>query len=143
MSGGSGPIRARAAWLMRLLVGAGLVGAGCLKARDPAAFSLAIERYRLVGETLAYAAGHYLPWVEIVAGGALVSGRGRRGAWRVALMLAVVFLGAVASAWARGLDIDCGCFGAGQAIDGWTVARNGALLGLVLVGGWLDRWGAK
>jgi len=29
----------------------------------------------------------------------------------------VLFIGAIASAWARGLSIDCGCFGGGGKID--------------------------
>ena len=49
-------------------------------------------------------------------------------------MLLVVFLAAVGSAWARGLQIDCGCFGnGGQVAAGETaypleVLRDVALL---------------
>jgi hypothetical protein len=31
--------------------------------------------------------------------------------------LMVVFIAAISQAWARGLSIDCGCFGGGGAID--------------------------
>ena len=56
-------------------------------------------------------------------------------------MLLVAFLTGISSAWARGLSIDCGCFGGGagpvanaQAQYPWDLARD---LGLLLLSGWL------
>jgi hypothetical protein len=55
-----------------------------------------------------------------------------------AAVLAAVFLVAVGSAWARGLQIDCGCFGGGgQVAAGRTaypaeVARDAGLLVVAL-----------
>lgn len=57
----------------------------------------------------------------------------RTAAVATAVMLAV-FIAAIASAWARGLQIDCGCFGgggevaAGQTAYASEIARDTALL---------------
>ena len=43
-------------------------------------------------------------------------------------------------AWARGLSIDCGCFGGGGAVDGGQTAYGRELLrdtGFLLLAGWL------
>jgi hypothetical protein len=65
-------------------------------------------------------------------------------------MVSAVLLGAfligVTSAWARGLSIDCGCFGGGGAVAanqtryGTEVLRDGALL---VISGVLIRWPAS
>jgi putative oxidoreductase len=51
-------------------------------------------------------------------------------------VLMVAFLVAQAQAWARGLSLDCGCFGAlaQQKVGFWSIARDAALgiPGLVL-----------
>jgi len=81
-----------------------------------------------------------IPWVELIAGLALVGGvRPRAGAY-VYTALMVVFTIGVISALARGLSFECGCFGkAGSAtIGAKKVAEN---FGMILVGvvGSLDR----
>lgn len=53
----------------------------------------------------------YLPWVEVSAGMALLLRRATFGASALVALLTLVFIAALASAWARGLDISCGCFG--------------------------------
>jgi putative oxidoreductase len=60
-----------------------------------------------------------IPWVELVAGLALVAGvRPRAGAIVYTVLLAVFTIG-VAQAMARGLSFECGCFGkAGSATIG-------------------------
>jgi putative oxidoreductase len=41
-----------------------------------------------------------------------MAGAARRSALRLLLVLTAVFIAAITSAWIRGLDIRCGCFGA-------------------------------
>ena len=58
----------------------------------------------------------------------------------------VVFIAAVASAWARGLAIDCGCFGGGGRVDpGQTKYLEEILrdIGLLLLALWLCIWPAS
>jgi hypothetical protein len=53
----------------------------------------------------------YLPWLEIFAGLALCLRRLYAGGIAICGVLSLGFLGAIGSAWWRGLDITCGCFG--------------------------------
>ena len=73
-----------------------------------------------------------LPYVEIACGvGALLLPRPwrRAAALGIAGML-VLFTVAVAVALARGINIDCGCFGGGTSpITAFTVVRDVALFG--------------
>jgi uncharacterized membrane protein YphA (DoxX/SURF4 family) len=47
----------------------------------------------------------------LAIGGALLLGRATAGAAAICAALMLVFIAALASAWSRGLDISCGCFG--------------------------------
>jgi uncharacterized membrane protein YphA (DoxX/SURF4 family) len=130
----------------RLLLGGVLVVAGALKLPDPAAALRAVRAYRLLPEAVAGPVAFGLPVVEIAVGLALLAGVFVRTAALAAAVLMVVFLVAVGSAWARGLQIDCGCFGGGgQVAAGRTayppeVARDVGLLALALA---LARWPAS
>ena len=127
----------------RLIIGAVFVVAGVLKVPDPAAAVRAVRDYRLLPESLVAPVAFGLPVVEIAVGLALLIGVFVRTAAVAAAVLLVVFLAAVASAWGRGLQIDCGCFGdGGQVAAGETaypaeILRDTALMGLALA---LARW---
>ncbi|MGY1744059.1 MauE/DoxX family redox-associated membrane protein [Blastococcus sp. SYSU D00695] len=118
----------------RLLLGGVFVVAGVLKLPDPAAAERAVRAYRLLPEGLVDPVAFGLPVVEIAVGLALLAGVAVRAAAVASAVLLVVFVAAVASAWARGLQIDCGCFGdGGQVAAADTaypaeLARDGALL---------------
>ncbi|MGY1602441.1 MauE/DoxX family redox-associated membrane protein [Geodermatophilus sp. SYSU D00815] len=127
----------------RLLLGGVLLVAGALKLPDPAAAVRAVRAYRLLPEPLVAPVAFGLPVVEVAVGLALLAGVFVRTAAIAAAVLLAVFTAAVASAWARGLRIDCGCFGGGGevAADGTAypaeVLRDGALLLVALA---LARW---
>lgn len=113
----------------RLGVATVLIWAALPKVRDPAAFVQAIENYHMVPETLAPWMAAVLPWVEIVVGVALVANVRARAAAAIAGGLFVVFGVAMAQAIARGINLDCGCFGSALAaqVTWWSVARNAGL----------------
>ena len=70
----------------------------------------------------------------------LIVGFGVRAAAVAAGVSMVVFIAAVASAWVRGLAIDCGCFGGGgQVAPGQTRYLQEILrdVGLLLLAAWL------
>ena len=78
-----------------------------------------------------------LPLVEIALGVLLLAGLASRAAAACSAVILVVFIAGIASVWARGLQIDCGCFGGGgfsAHVDGWQyvseIARDALLLGL-------------
>jgi putative oxidoreductase len=131
---GTGPAgsRARTALLMALRLGLGalFVVAGALKWRDPSGFAQEIANYRLLPD-LAVSLAIVLPGIEVLAGAALLAGPlpWRRAGAGAIMVITAAFTVAVFSAVVRGLDISCGCFGAGSGRVSWlTVARNLALL---------------
>lgn len=108
------------AWLStaaRLLLAGVLAAAGWLKLADPDASVRAVRAYRLLPETLAKATGFGLPVLELALAVLLLTGLGTRAAAVLSGLLMVVFVVGVGSAWARGLAIDCGCFGGGGQVD--------------------------
>ena len=127
----------------RLLLGGVFVVAGLLKLPDPAEAVRAVRAYRLLPEVLVGPVAFGLPVVEVAVGLALLAGVFVRTAAVASALLLAVFLVGVGSAWARGLQIDCGCFGGGgQVQTGQTaypaeVARDTALLLVALA---LARW---
>lgn len=135
--------------LARLATGGVWIVAGALKIPEPAASVQAVRAYRLLPEAVVPTVGQLLPVVEVVVGLALVVGLLTRTMAVVSAVLFVAFIIGIASAWARGLTIDCGCFGGGgydpDAADKypWEIARDVALLaGSVFVAafGHRSRW---
>jgi len=102
------------AFVFRLALAAVFLWAGVAKAWNPQEFGLEIARYRMVPHGLINLMAIVLPWVEIVAGLALVAGFWARAAALQCLGMLVVFVAAILSALHRGLDISCGCFGGGE-----------------------------
>lgn len=96
------------------LVLAGVLGvAGALKLPDPDASVRAVRAYRLLPEVVVPAAGFGLPVLEVGLAVLLLVGLTTRLAAALAGLLLVAFVVGIAAAWARGLSIDCGCFGGG------------------------------
>jgi len=118
----------------RALLGAVFVVAGVLKIPDPAAAERAVRAYRLLPEALVSPVAFGMPVGEIAVGLALLAGVFVRTAAIASAVLLAVFIAAVSSAWARGLQIDCGCFGgggevaAGETAYGTELLRDAALL---------------
>jgi uncharacterized membrane protein YphA (DoxX/SURF4 family) len=117
------------------------VVAGALKLPDPNANVRAVRAYQLLPESVVPVVGHGLPVLEILVGVCLLLGLFTRVAAAVSALLLVAFLVGISSAWARGLSIDCGCFGGGagptenaQAKYPWELARD---VGLLLLSVWL------
>ena len=118
------------AWLLRLGVGGLFAWAGVLKLRDPAAFATDIANYQLFPALAPWGAAT-LPLIELVLGLALILAPSawRRGAALATAGLMAVFTAGIAQAVARGIRIECGCFGgASGPVTSWTIARDLALL---------------
>lgn len=103
--------------LARVALGLVMVIAGGLKISDPDQAVRAVQAYQILPQPVTHAVGYGLPMLEIVLGLLLLLGLATRAAAILAGAFMVVFIVAVSSAWARGLSIDCGCFGGGGAID--------------------------
>ena len=124
---------------LRWGLGALLVVAGALKLRDPGAFATEIANYQLL-PALAPILAAALPLAEVLIGAALLLAPAgwRRPAALAAAALFVMFFLAVATAFARGINTECGCFGTGGGpITALTVLRNIVLIGAAAA---LLRW---
>lgn len=125
---------------LRMLVGGVWIVAGLIKLPDPAASVRAVRAYELLPEAIVPAVGYALPVLEVLVGLLLVTGLAVRAAAFVSVLLFLAFVVGIASAWARGLQIDCGCFGGGgykenaEAAYPWELARD---FGLLLGSAWL------
>ena len=129
--------------LVRLGLGGVLLYAGYLKAFTPDKSMMAVRAYELLPIWLANAFGIILPWLEMGAGLLLIVGVAIRYAAIFGAALMVAFIIAIAQAWARGLSIDCGCFGDGGAVaPGETKYLESILrdIGFALLGFYLIRY---
>ncbi len=129
----------------RLVVGGVWIYAGAIKLPDPDQSVAAVRAYELLPGETAVTVGHLLPVLEVVVGGMLVLGVLVRGAAVVSALLFVAFIIGIASVWARGIEIDCGCFGGGgydpdaASKYPWEIARDVGLLALSVFLVWLSR----
>jgi uncharacterized membrane protein YphA (DoxX/SURF4 family) len=135
-----------APWLTlvaRLLVGGVLVVAGYLKVGNIAKSKMAVRAYEVLPISIANLLGEILPWLEIGAGLLLILGVAVKWSSIFAAALMFIFVAAIAQAWARGLSIDCGCFGGGgQVAPGKTRYLQEILrdLGLAITALYLIRY---
>jgi uncharacterized membrane protein YphA (DoxX/SURF4 family) len=118
--------------VFRVVLGGLFIYAGVVKVVDPLGFAQDIRNYRLVGQSLAFVAAIVLPWLEILAGAFLIAGVWKRGAALVITGLLVFFIVLTLVTMARGLDVDCGCFGSLSRKSGWGVVFED--LGMLALG---------
>ncbi|MGH8869844.1 MAG: DoxX family protein [Actinomycetes bacterium] len=132
-----------AATLVRVALGGVWVAAGAAKIPDPAASVRAVRAYQVLPEASVTAVGYGLPFLEITVGVLLIAGLGTRVVAIASSVLLVTFIAGVSSAWARGLTIDCGCFGGGGQVSAaqtaypQELARDAVLLVASLALAWM------
>jgi hypothetical protein len=119
--------------LCRLLLGGLFLWAGAVKALDVPAFAGQVAAYQLLPYAWNYAVAATLPYVELLAGLLLVGNRWVKSAALLTALLNGLFMVVLLSVVARGLSIDCGCFGP----DGGTtplqaLGRDAVLLALAV-----------
>src|SRR5512139_170549 len=95
-----------------------LAYAGLAKFTEP----LAIQRrgvaaYEILPESMVNAVCVGLPILELVLAALLLVGFATRFVAAASAILMVIFIAGIISAWARGLNIDCGCFGNGGPVQ--------------------------
>ncbi len=118
---------------VRLFVGAVFIYAAYYKILEPGDFAKSIWYYHLTPVSLINLVALILPWWEMLAGLFLIFGVFYRGAVWSVLLMNLVFIVALASAAARGLDIECGCFKASQGAGDEAVNTLIRDLGLLLL----------
>ena len=125
----------------RLVLAVVFAVAGWPKLLDPDGTVHSVRAFRLVPEALVPAFGYGLPVLELALALLLLVGLLTRPTAVVTGVLLIIFMVGIAAAWARGLSIECGCFGAssGPVVD---PVRGYALdllrdAGLLLLAAWL------
>ncbi len=93
-------------------------------------FAMSIDAYEILPEWAALALGRTLPWMELALGALLATGFGLRYSAAGASALLGLFFAVMVRSYAKGMRIDCACFGFGEAIGPATLARDGILLAL-------------
>jgi uncharacterized membrane protein YphA (DoxX/SURF4 family) len=103
--------------------------AGATKLADLDGFRAQVDAYQLLPNAAVSPFGYGLPLVELALGAYLLVGALVRPVALFSCLLMAVFIAAEAQAWARGLVIDCGCFGtvARTTVGATTVGRDLAL----------------
>ena len=112
----SGRILDAVGTVARLGLAAVWLVSGGLKALDPDQTYVAVRAYDVLPTAGVEIVAAVLPWLEIAFGLLLLVGLGVRAVAAMSAALLLVFMAGVAQAWARGLSIDCGCFGGGGAV---------------------------
>ncbi|MBI5509170.1 MAG: DoxX family membrane protein [Deltaproteobacteria bacterium] len=134
---------------IRLYLGGVFLWASWHKILDPHGFALDIATYDILPLGLVNLQALLLPWIELVAAGALIAGLWSRAAAVLTCGMMLMFTVALGIALHRGLDTSCGCFAstleATDPISGWTIARDLLWLGLALYVAAFDRrpWGLE
>ena len=96
--------------IIRIILGAVFIYAGAVKIMAPSVFADSIDNYRMLPYVLVTLMAVILPWIELIAGILLVVGRWLTTSSLILIALNIIFIIALSSAIARGLDISCGCF---------------------------------
>jgi uncharacterized membrane protein YphA (DoxX/SURF4 family) len=140
MSGARAQVQALEAvrWLVRLGLAGVFLYAGGIKLLDPNSLAEAIGNYRMLPGALVGPLALGLPVLEVVVGAALLWPRYTRGAAVLCALMLGAFAVAMAQSKLRGIDLDCGCFGASDAARvSWTKVTLDLTLAMLAV--WIAR----
>ncbi len=129
--------------IARLTLGGVLFVAGYLKIDKSDISQMAVRSYEMLPISIANLLGLVLPPVEIALGALLILGALTRVAAALGGFTMFIFIIAIAQAWARGLNIDCGCFGGGGSVAAEDTRYLQEILrdlGLVFLAAYLVRY---
>lgn len=122
---------------IRIFLGFIFVFAAITKVSDPIGFSQSIYNYKLMPDFTINFLAIAFPWIELVAGILLIFGIAVKENSAILSSLLFVFIIAIIISIARGLNIDCGCFGTveGSKVGLLKILENFGLLiiGLILM----------
>jgi putative oxidoreductase len=118
--------------VLSMIVGGLFIYAGAIKVSNPLALADTIAAFGILPLALINSLALALPAFEIISGVLLFAGLLRRVAALGLLISLVLYTTAIGTALARGITIDCGCFGAGgPATRGamwWDLGRDLCLI---------------
>jgi putative oxidoreductase len=106
---------------------------GITKIRDPILFLESVRGFRIFDHLSALSGFEIdpspweawiamgLPWLEVFCGACVLLGVFDRGALAILCGALFTFALAITSAWVRGLDISCGCFGESTPVSDYRI----------------------
>ena len=108
---------------------------------------LSITQYDIFEYTASTALAYLLITAEVIIAVSMILGLGVRLGAGLSAFLLCVFIVGIAQAWARGISLDCGCFGVDNVEDlsgvltpwyeyAWIIARDIGLLFMSIVLCW-------
>lgn len=135
--------------MLRVALGAIFAYAAYTKLRaNFVLFAMAINAYHLLPEEASLLLARVLPWTELAVGVALVAGAFLRLASALATILMGVFFSVMLHSYyltqkTGAEQVYCGCFGLGEPISAYTLARDGGLLLLAALVAVMSFWWAR
>ena len=108
---------------VRVIIGGLFIWASLDKIINPEAFARVIHNYRILPPYAINIVAIVIPWLELIAGVALLIGFKYKGANILIFAMLTVFAIALISAYSRGLNINCGCFSTSATAKSDLLAR--------------------
>lgn len=129
-------------WLalfFRLVLGFVFLVSGLAKIADPVRFLFTLRQFRLLPGMAESFLAVYLPWLEFILGLCLLLGILSRTSSLLLAGLNAAFIFALGTVIARGIEVDCGCFGLladmlhlPDLVDWKAIVRNMVFIGMSL-----------
>jgi uncharacterized membrane protein YphA (DoxX/SURF4 family) len=126
--------------LFRLGLAAVWLISGAIKVGDPNQTYAAVKAYQVLPDGLVSPVAGALPFLELAFGLLVLLGIAHRVMGVLSAVLLLVYIAGVAQSWARGLTIDCGCFGGGGQVAAGQTAYPQEILrdtGFLILAVWL------
>jgi len=101
-------------YLFCLILACIFIYAGVIKMISPDKFFTDILNYQITSDLFTYFSAYFLPPFEIVLGVSLFFRKYRILSAILIIALTIIFTIAIVSAWIRGINISCGCFGGNE-----------------------------
>lgn len=110
--------------MVRLVLGGMFLISALPKIRQPYDFLGDVYGYEIVGPKMGMLVAMTMPWAELLVAICLLGSIFVGGALLVSMAMGAMFTFVLSWAIYQGLDISCGCFGAGTSQIGyWTLIR--------------------
>lgn len=125
---------------IRVFLGFIFILYGIEKIADPIKFAGEIANYQMMPELSWNLIAITLPWIELVTGIFLIFGFKIKASSIISTGFLIIFTVAIGIAFARGLNINCGCSGTGELVGWPKILKN---TGMIVLGLNLIFFGSK
>jgi putative oxidoreductase len=113
---------------LKVFLGLIFILSSVTKVGTPEKFGESIAAYRLIPEMFIPVLSMLIPWLQLICGVLLITDMYVQSSAMIISGLLVVYTVAIAQAWARGIEIPCGCFdldiGLEDEVGGTSVMRD-------------------